>query len=85
MAGLPSQAVEALQEASRLLPEKIAAICRKEGCQLLLIAGDLFDGPYKKETFRIVRNVLGELGIPVVISPGNHDFCQPGSPYLEEE
>ena len=85
MAGLPLQAAEALQEASRLLPEKIAAICRREGCQLLLIAGDLFDGPYKKETFRTVRNVLGELEIPVVISPGNHDFCQPGSAYLEEE
>lgn len=85
MKGLPPQATEAMLEASRLLPEKIAALCRKEDCQLLLIAGDLFDGPYKKETFRTVRNVLGELGIPVVISPGNHDFCQPGSPYLEEE
>ena len=85
MAGIPAQAAEALQEASRMLPEKIAAICRSEGCQLLLIAGDLFDGPYKKETFRNLRDVLGDLGIPVVIAPGNHDFCRQGSPYLEEE
>jgi len=74
-----------LREESRLLPEKIAAVCRAEGCQLLLIAGDLFDGPYKKETFYLVRDTLEALKIPVVITPGNHDHCQPGSPYLEEE
>lgn len=85
MVGKDPRVAQILQEQSRLLPQKIAALCRREGCQLLLIAGDLFDGAYKKETFRTVRNTLEELGIPVVISPGNHDFIQPGSPYLEEE
>ena len=28
------------------LPDKIAAICRRERCDLMLLCGDLFDGPY---------------------------------------
>jgi len=27
---------------------------------------------------------LADMGVPVFISPGNHDFCAPGSPWLAE-
>ena len=66
------------------IPGKIADICRKRGCDLVLLAGDLFDGPYTKETAAVLKDALGRCGVPVFISPGNHDFCGHGSPWLEE-
>lgn len=66
------------------VPEKLADLCRRENCDMVLLAGDLFDGAYSKESFRVVYNALAEMNVPVFISPGNHDFCQPGSPYLTE-
>ena len=36
------------------IPGKIAALCRAEGCDLMLLAGDLFDGPYDADTFWIL-------------------------------
>lgn len=66
------------------IPERIADICRQQDCDLMLLAGDLFDGPYTKESAAIVKDALQRCGVPVFISPGNHDFCGPGSPWLEE-
>ncbi len=66
------------------IPEKIAYLCKSEHCDLLLLAGDLFDGDYTKESLNAVRSALEEVCIPVFISPGNHDFCASGSPYLTE-
>lgn len=65
----------------RKVPEKVARLCRANGCQVLLLAGDLFDGSYSADTLHMVQQVLGELQIPVLISPGNHDHLGPGSPY----
>jgi DNA repair exonuclease SbcCD nuclease subunit len=48
------------------------------------LAGDLFDGAYNRDTFRKVYDALEDVKIPVFITPGNHDFCQPSSPYLTE-
>lgn len=66
------------------IPGIIADICRKRSCDLVLLAGDLFDGPYRKETAALLKDALRRCGVPVFISPGNHDFCGPGSPWLEE-
>ena len=66
------------------LPEKVATLCKNEGCDLLLLAGDLFDGAYTKESLDAVRTALEEVKIPVFITPGNHDFCAAGSPYIAE-
>lgn len=85
MAGLGEENAQALQRESRKLPEKIVKLCKAEGCELMIIAGDLFDGPYAKETMTAVRSALSSLDIPVVITPGNHDFCGPDSPYEKEE
>lgn len=85
MAGLGEENAQALQRESRKLPEKIVKLCKAEGCDLMIIAGDLFDGAYTKETMTAVRSALSTLDIPVVITPGNHDFCGPDSPYEKEE
>lgn len=66
------------------IPEKVTNLCKTEGCDLLLLAGDLFDGACTKESLHAVRTALTEVGVPVFISPGNHDMCAPGSPYLTE-
>ena len=66
------------------IPEKVAHLCKSEGCDLLLLSGDLFDGNYTKESLNAVRSALEEVSIPVFIAPGNHDFCSAGSPYRKE-
>lgn len=66
------------------IPDKVVSLCKKEKCDLLLLAGDLFDGAYTNESLRSVRFALEDAGVPVFITPGNHDFCSPSSPYLTE-
>jgi len=66
------------------IPGKLADLCRRENCDLVLLAGDLFDGAYTKESFRAVYAALAQMAVPVFIAPGNHDFCHPGSPYMAE-
>jgi len=51
---------------------------------MMLLSGDLFDGACGADTVRIVRTALENAGVPVFISPGNHDFVGPDSPWLTE-
>ena len=84
MVGFDSATAEVLQKESRQIPAKIAALCKAENCDLLLLAGDLFDGVPSRETVLSVQSALESLNIPVIITPGNHDFCGVNSPYLED-
>lgn len=67
------------------VPGLLAELCRRESCQLVLLSGDLFDGPWSRDSFLALRNALEEMAVPVFISPGNHDFFGPNSPYLTEQ
>ena len=73
-----------LKQALLKIPDQVVTLCKTEGCDLLLLAGDLFDGKPSMESLQTVRAALAEAGVPVVIAPGNHDFCSPDSPYLTE-
>ena len=73
-----------LREELLKIPGKIAAICGSEDCDLVLLSGDLFDGAYTQATFRTVYEALASMRVPVFISPGNHDFITPDSPYEKE-
>lgn len=84
MTGRSEEQARYLRQELRKVPEKIAALAKQEHCDLVLLAGDLFDGSYTQDSFRAVCNALKEVEIPVFITPGNHDFCQPNSPYLAE-
>ena len=84
LVGRTEEQARYLREKLLKIPEKIVALCKSESCDLLLLAGDLFDGQHTKESMHAVRTALAEVGIPVFISPGNHDFCSPTSPYLTE-
>ena len=84
MVGFSSEASAVLQKQSKLIPGKIAQLCKQENCDLLLLAGDLFDGVPSRETVAAVKATLADLEIPVIITPGNHDFCSDTSPYIKE-
>lgn len=82
--GFTPQQRELLKQAQREIPGKITDLCIREDCDMLLLAGDIFDGVPGGETVELLQAELKRCGVPVLISPGNHDFCAPGSPWLEE-
>ena len=73
-----------LRREQRKLPGKIAEVCRRENCGLVLLAGDVFDGTPSAEAVEAVRQALKECAVPVFISPGNHDYYEAGSPWREK-
>ena len=83
-AGFSDAQRQLLKEQQKSLPGKIADLCQREGCDLMLLAGDIFDGEASRDTTEILKKALAGCGVPVFIAPGNHDFCAPGSPWLTE-
>lgn len=83
-ASFPSPQRQQLKAAQLTLPDQIAELCIRENCDLVLLAGDLLDGKASRETLDRLKRAFARCGVPVLISPGNHDFCGPGSPWLEE-
>lgn len=54
-------------------------------CDLVLLAGDLFDQPQAEgEMVRLLGRTLERVKVPVMIAPGNHDYICSGSPYMQE-
>ena len=84
LSSLSGEARQQLRQAQQSIPDRIAELCRRENCDLVLLAGDLFDGMPCRETVDAVKAALARCAVPVFISPGNHDHCAPGSPWLEE-
>ena len=82
--GRNQQQAARLREELLKVPDKIASVCKAESCDLVLLSGDLFDGPYTQATYRAVYAALEQMQVPVFIAPGNHDFICPESPYLRE-
>jgi len=66
----------------RQLLSRLAELARTEAVDLVLLAGDLFDGQtVYPETLTALREALASIPAPVVIAPGNHDPFTPHSPY----
>lgn len=83
-AGRTPEERDLLRRAQRKIPLLVADVCRREECDLVLLAGDIFDGPYTREGYETVFRALEECSVPVFVAPGNHDFAAAGSPWLEE-
>ena len=83
-AGFSEAQRQLLRQQQKSLPGKIADLCRREGCDLMLLAGDIFDGQPSRDSIDILKEALARCGVPVFISPGNHDFCASGGPWLAE-
>ena len=73
-----------LRSQSLLVPGRIVRLAKEQGCQMLVLSGDLFDGAYTQESLQAVRVALEEAAMPVFISPGNHDYAGAASPWLRE-
>lgn len=73
-----------LRAAMLELPGQIADLCLREGCEICLIAGDVFDGPYTREGYEAVYRALERMQVPVFIAPGNHDPYRDGSVWTRE-
>ena len=73
-----------LRQAVSQIPGRIAAICKEQSCDLMLLSGDLFDGSYAADTLNSLRDALEDAAVPVFISPGNHDYVGSDSPWLAE-
>ena len=82
--GSPLLQKESLRQKLMSVPEQVAALCLQENCDLMLLSGDLFDGVPSADSIKAVLNTMARVGVPVFISPGNHDFVAPGSPWLTE-
>lgn len=81
--GLPPEKAAQRRRLQLTLPARLAELCREAGCQLVLLAGDLFDQPQGNgEAARALASALEEMAVPVFIAPGNHDYCCPDSPYF---
>lgn len=67
---------------SRDLVERLANFVNAQGADIVLLAGDLFDGETTyRETIEQLPRALGEMSAEVFIVPGNHDFYHARSPY----
>ena len=73
-----------LRRALLAVPGKIAALCQAEQCDMMLLSGDLFDGPYTADSLNALRDALSEVAVPVFIAPGNHDYLGADSPWLTQ-
>lgn len=77
-----AQKAEERREAQRELLRRVFACAKEEQCDLMLIAGDLFDSrTVTPETATLTEKLLRESPCPVVIAPGNHDPYTEGSFY----
>ena len=75
---------DALRAQLLAVPGKLAALCKAEACDLVLLSGDLFDGPYTLESLAALRAALRDMAVPVFIAPGNHDHLGLG-PWRTEQ
>ena len=80
----PLQGAEQLRQALAAIPGQIFEVCRQEQCDLVLIAGDIFDGAYTPRAYQNLFDVLKAMAVPVFITPGNHDFAGLESPWQKE-
>lgn len=82
---LPEQNREQLRRWQLEIPRRIAALCSQEQCDMVLLAGDLFDSPTpSRESIEALKAALARCAVPVFLSPGNHDYCSSTSPWLTE-
>lgn len=84
-AGLDVRASE--QKRARHRESFLSALeaARENGCELMLIAGDLFDCGYVTEaTVSAVLTAIGKCPFPVVLCPGNHDPYTPNGIYARK-
>jgi DNA repair exonuclease SbcCD nuclease subunit len=81
--GLPPDKVRTRQREIRGMLPAACALAVERKADLILVPGDLFDDEaVTMDTVNFVVETLAGVGsLPVVVTPGNHDFYSLGSPY----
>ena len=82
--GYSPEQTRLLRREMSAIPQRLARLCRDRQCDLILLSGDLFDGPCSRDTQQAVAAALEEAAVPVFIAPGNHDHIWEKSPYYTE-
>ena len=90
--GKPYKAIADDQKRFKLQQERLAAISRIRDLALvsnpdmLVVAGDLFDSPTPLATDVLeVLDLIGEMSIPVLVIPGNHDHGALGTVWHRDD
>ena len=79
---LPAGKAQLRRTEQRELLARLATLAREEQVQLILLAGDLLDSDTSYyETGEELCRCLAGMNAPVFISPGNHDYYSPRSPW----
>lgn len=80
----PEEAAK-LRGLQRQIPQMLIDCCREKQCEILLLAGDVFDGPrIYPETVEALRDAFGQWEGEVFIAPGNHDPATETSLWVAE-
>ena len=67
---------------SRELLTRIFELASSRACDIILVAGDLFDGRFvSPESAELFCSLVEKYKIPVALSPGNHDYYTEGGFY----
>ena len=81
-AALSPQKAAARRAEQREVLSRLIGECNDRSCDLLLLAGDLFDSDQLyRETAELLIELLGSCRAKVFIAPGNHDFFSASSAY----
>lgn len=81
-AGLTGEQAKLRRRESRQLLERLSNYVNQNKVEIVLLAGDLFDGALVyRETVEQLAETLGAMRARVFIAPGNHDFYSARSPY----
>ncbi len=81
---LPPELGKKRREEQREILRRFAQAC--EGCELVLLAGDLFDGKtVYLDTIEALKDCFASIDAPIYIAPGNHDPYGEDSPYAGED
>ena len=79
---LPASQAAARRRESRELIRRLSDYVREHRIDAVLLAGDLFDSAaVYRETGEELAEALGRMPACVLISPGNHDWYGPDSPW----
>ncbi|MBO4916235.1 MAG: DNA repair exonuclease [Oscillospiraceae bacterium] len=85
-AGLSGEQAKLRRRESRFLPQRLADYVNQNDIQVVLLAGDLFDGDaVYRETAEQLAGALASMRARVFISPGNHDYYSRHSFYASYE
>ena len=77
----PDKAAQRRREQRGLLTE-LVELCSAHGCELMLLAGDLFDSDNAyPDTIEAMQRAFAACAAQIVIAPGNHDYAASGSAY----